>query len=266
MQLLAGFIIAALIALLAHRLRSLSSSGALAAVLVGTIVFGLGGWRWAALLLTFFISSSLLTRTFRRRKAGLSEKFAKGGERDAGQVFGNGGLASLLTLLYALFPDASWTWPAFAASLAAVNADTWATELGVLSRTQPRLITDLRRRVEQGTSGGISPTGTLAALAGAGLVGLLAAALDGQGASCQTGLVVTLAGLLGSLADSWLGATLQAMYHCPVCKKETERHPRHLCGAETAQVRGWAWLNNDRVNLAAAAGGAAIALVSTVLM
>ena len=59
MQLLIGFLCAALIAFLAYRTRSLSKSGALGALLEGTIIFGLGGWQWAVLLLTFFISSSV---------------------------------------------------------------------------------------------------------------------------------------------------------------------------------------------------------------
>ena len=249
MQLLAGFSLALLIAFLAYRAHSLSRSGAFAAVLVGTVIFGVGGWQWAVLLLTFFISSSGLTRAFKQRKRGLSEKFSKGGQRDAGQVLGNGGLATLFAGLHYFFPTAPWVWLAFAASLAAVNADTWATELGVLNPHPPRMITDLRKVVEKGTSGGISWIGTLASLAGSGLIGVLAALLAPQPLSPLIGLWVTLAGLLGSLFDSFLGATVQAIYHCPTCEKETERHPLHTCGTPTQLNRGLPWLDNDLVNL-----------------
>lgn len=249
MQLLSGFLLALLIAFLAYRLHSLSRSGALAAVLVGTVIFGIGGWQWAVLLLTFFISSSGLTRAFKQRKRGLSEKFSKGGQRDAGQVLGNGGLATLFAGLHYFFPTAPWVWLAFAASLAAVNADTWATELGVLNPHPPRMITDLRKVVEKGTSGGISWTGTLASLAGSGLIGVLAALLAPPPLSPLIGIWVTLAGLLGSLFDSFLGATIQAIYHCPTCAKETERHPLHTCDTPTHLKRGLPWLDNDLVNL-----------------
>src|SRR5574341_2039050 len=94
MQLFIGLILAVLIAFAARRAHSLSRDGAFAAALVGTIIFGLGGWQWAVLLLTFFVSSSVLTRTFKSQKQGLNEKFSKGGERDASQVLGNGGLAA----------------------------------------------------------------------------------------------------------------------------------------------------------------------------
>jgi uncharacterized protein (TIGR00297 family) len=202
------------------------------------------------LLLTFFTTSSVLTRAFKKRKSGLSEKFSKGGQRDAGQVFGNGGLATLFAGLTILYPNDPRLWLAFAASLAAANADTWATELGVLNPRPPRLITRPARVVEQGTSGGISLIGTLAALAGAALIGLLAGLLAPAGNQWTTFIIVTLAGLLGSLFDSLLGATIQAIYYCPICVKETERFPIHTCGTPTTQIRGWKWMNNDWVNFA----------------
>ncbi len=249
MQLLLGFFLAILIAYAAFRARSLSRSGALAAVVVGTVIFGMGGWQWAVLLLTFFISSSVLTRSFKKRKVGLNEKFSKGSQRDAGQVFGNGGLATLFAGLHYFFPGEPWVWAAFAAALAAVNADTWATELGVLNPHPPRMITNLSKIVEKGTSGGISPLGTLASLAGSGVIGLLAGIFAG---SLTLGLLITLAGLLGSLFDSLLGATIQAIYHCPTCNKETERHPLHTCGTPTTLKRGYEWLDNDWVNFGCA--------------
>ncbi len=262
-QLLLGLLFALIIAFLAHRAHSLSRSGAYAAILVGTLIFGLGGWRWAIILLTFFISSSALTRSFHKRKLALSEKFEKGGQRDAAQVLANGAVASLFAGLHFFFPAASWPWLAFAASMAAVNADTWATELGVLNPVSPRLITN-GKAADRGTSGAISLYGTLSALAGAALVAILAAALnpyDRASLFTYYFLVITLAGIAGALFDSLLGATVQAIYHCPQCDKETERHPVHTCGTETAQIRGWRWLNNDLVNLACAMVGAAIGLI-----
>jgi uncharacterized protein (TIGR00297 family) len=258
MQLIIGFFLASIIAYLAYRARSLDRSGAFAALVVGTVIFGLGGLRWAVLLLTFFITSSGLSRAFKDRKREANEKYAKGGQRDAGQVFGNGGIAALFAALHSFYPEATWPWLGFAASLAAVNADTWATELGVLNPTAPRLITDLRKVVEKGTSGGVSWVGTLASLAGAGIIGLEAALLNASGVDWVFFVLVTLAGLLGGLFDSLLGATVQAIYYCPTCQKETERTPTHGCGTPTAQIRGWAWLDNDWVNFACGAFGVGV--------
>ena len=260
LQFIFGFLCAAIIAFVAYRAHSLSRSGAWAALAEGTIIFGLGGWPWAVLLLAFFISSSALTRAFAKRKAVLNEKFDKGGQRDIGQVLANGGIASIFAGLHFFFPQAAWAWLAFAASMAAVNADTWATELGVLNPSMPRLITSWRP-VERGTSGGISVFGTLAAAGGAALIAILAGLVRPSGTYWTVTGFAFLGGLLGSLFDSLLGATVQAIYRCPHCDKETEKHPLHTCGAQTIQVRGWKWLNNDMVNVGCALVGAVIGMV-----
>ncbi len=262
MQILYGFLLAVSVAYLAYRAHSLDRSGAIAATVVGTIIFGLGGLSWAILLLTFFVTSSGLSRAFKKRKMDLNEKFSKGHERDAGQVLGNGGLATLFAALHAISPESVLPWICFAACLAAVNADTWATELGVLNPTRPRMITDLRKPVEKGTSGGISLFGTLASLAGSMIIALPAVLLSTVGElDARYFLLITVAGLAGSLFDSLLGATVQAMYYCPTDQKETERHPFHTCGTQTVHVRGWEWLDNDQVNFACSAIGAVTALL-----
>ena len=258
LQLLIGFLLAIIVAYLAYRVHSLNQSGAIAATITGTIVFGLGGLQWAILLLTFFITSSGLSRLFKKRKQGLNEKFSKGSERDAGQVLGNGGLATAFVLVHFFYPESAIGWVGFAAALAAVNADTWATELGVLNPTAPRMITHLRKRVEKGTSGGISLFGTLASLLGAATIALPASIFADNWILLP---LITFAGLAGSLFDSLLGATVQAMYFCPTDQKETEKHPLHTCGAETVHIRGWAWLDNDWVNFACSAFGVIIAIL-----
>ncbi|HAV78317.1 MAG TPA: DUF92 domain-containing protein [Anaerolineae bacterium] len=256
MQLFYGFFLAVIIAYIAFRARSLSKDGAFAAILVGAVVFGLGGLRWAILLLIFFITSSALSSLFKKHKRGLNEKFSKGTKRDAGQVLGNGGLATAFVLINSLYPESSIGWVGFAASLAAVNADTWATELGVLNPSPPRMITDLRKRVEKGTSGGVSLFGTLASLLGASAIAIPAALFTDNWLLFP---LITFAGLAGSLFDSFLGATVQAMYYCPTDNKETEKHPLHTCGTQTVHTRGWRWLTNDWVNFACGAFGLLIA-------
>jgi uncharacterized protein (TIGR00297 family) len=263
-QLLLGTALALAVGYLGYRRRSLSRSGMVGAGLVGGLAFGVGGWAWGSLLVIFFIGSSALTHFKQRRKAALADKFSKGGQRDIGQVLANGGAGALAALGHAVWPDPVW-WLAFAGAMATVNADTWATELGVLSRVRPFLLTT-GHQVEPGTSGAISRAGTLAALAGAAVIGLaaagfdLAAGVDPQMAGALL-LVTTLAGLLGSVADSLLGATVQAIYQCDRCRKETERHPLHVCGAQTRRIRGLAWLNNDWVNFVSSLAGSVLAVV-----
>jgi Raf kinase inhibitor-like YbhB/YbcL family protein/uncharacterized protein (TIGR00297 family) len=270
-QLGIGFLLALAIALAAYYAGSLSRSGAAAAILLGTAIFGIGGYPWAMLLLGFFISSSLLSRLFREQKSKLDEKFSKGSQRDAGQVLANGGAAGLLVILQAAVPDSAWPWVAAAVSLAAANADTWSTELGVLSRKPPRLITT-GKITEPGTSGAISLTGTLNGTAGALLIAILAVLVWPPYAGSEINVIaiplrlglITLGGLAGSLLDSLLGATLQAIYRCPTCAKETERHPLHICGTQTIQIRGLSWLNNDWVNTACTVSGALLGVAMAV--
>ena len=273
MQLLIGFLLASLVGYLAYRRQSLSASGLLGAIFTGTVIFGLGGLAWGVLLIAFFVSSSGLSHYKAGLKEALAEKFSKGSRRDLAQTLANGGAGAVFVIASWLWPHPLW-WVAFIGAMATVNADTWATELGVLNKAKPRLITSLKE-VEVGTSGGVSRTGTFAALAGAGFIGLCATAftLLGTGSMiapgsrweiyAQLGLTVLalslVSGLLGSLFDSWLGATVQSIYYCATCEKETERYPRHKCGTPTRPLRGWRWLDNDWVNFLSSVVGAALA-------
>jgi uncharacterized protein (TIGR00297 family) len=258
LQLSLGFTLAALVSILAYRIEGLSLGGAWAATAVGGLIFALGGLQWAVLLLGFFISSSILSRAFAGRKKDLNEKSAKGSRRDSIQVLANGGVGALLAILQGFYPAQIWPWIAYAASMATVNADTWGTEIGVLSRHQPRLITT-GLHVARGISGGITLMGTLAALGGALLIALLAALLAPVTGLGKILVVISLTGLAGSLFDSLLGAALQIVYRCPRCEVQTERHPVHSCGTRSEAQRGWRWMNNDTVNFLSAAFGAVLA-------
>jgi len=258
LQIVIGFSLAAIVAILAWRMGSLSTSGAWGALLTGGLIFGMGGLPWAILLLAFFISSSALSKAYKKRKASLAEKYSKGDRRDWGQVMANGALGASLAVVFFIFPQQAWVWLGFAGAMAAVNADTWSTELGVLSSIPPRMITN-GHVVDRGTSGGITLAGTLAALAGAALIALAALLINPTQRWLLSLAIIILAGLVGALVDSVLGATVQAIYWCPSCSKETERHPTHTCGSATQQVRGWSWINNDVVNFICSLIGASVA-------
>ncbi len=266
-ELVGGLALSLVIGVIGYRGGALSGSGVVGALITGTLIFGLGGWEWGILLVAFFVSSSVLSSYHARDKQELAEKFAKGHQRDLGQALANGGVAALLALLSKLLPlpgggrEGVW-FVACAGAMAAVNADTWATELGVLSPRSPRLITT-GQRVEVGASGGVTWLGTVASLGGAlfiGLLGELGALVLRQGWASAGVLLLaaTVGGLAGSLGDSLLGASMQAIYWCDACGKETERKV-HRCGTQTRLSRGWRWLGNDLVNFIASAVGALVA-------
>lgn len=264
---LLGFLFSSGIALLAYRRRSLTPSGVAGAILTGTTTVGFGGWAWGLSLIFFFVSSSLLSHFRKGDKAAIAEdKFSKGSERDILQVAANGGVATLFSLCYGLSTSAtirSAYEAGYIGAFATATADTWATELGTLSTRPPRLITT-GKLTTPGTSGGVTVVGTSVAAAGATALGLFYALLRGQRYVTLT-LIAFLSGLAGSLFDSLLGATIQAMYYCPVCKKETERRV-HSCGTQTLPLRGISWFDNDVVNFVATLFGAGVAVeVHTIL-
>lgn len=247
----------AIISLIAHRRGSLSGSGVAGAILVGALTFGFGGWSWGLLLAVFFVSSSLLSHYKESEKRAVAEKFDKTHRRDLAQALANGGVGAGAALLSVLVPAPIW-FPFFTGVMATVNADTWATELGTLSPRPPRLITT-GRTVEVGTSGGVSLLGTTVSLAGGLLIGLVAALTQRKKRAGPLILAAGVAGLAGSLFDSLLGATVQQIYYCDCCAKETERRI-HKCGYATRPLRGWSWLNNDLVNFLASLVGGLVAV------
>ncbi len=269
LQLVLGLLLSSIIAYAGYRKRALATSGVFGAMLVGTLIFGLGGWVWGMVLIAFFVLSSGLSAYKKTVKQGLAEKFEKGARRDFWQALANGGLGALIACASVLWHSPVW-FAAFLGAMATVNADTWATELGVLSRRPPRLITN-GRPVEPGTSGGISGLGIGATLAGGLCIGLAALTFllmdsywGGRGLQGAENTLATLArllpvatlgGLIGSLTDSWLGATVQVIYFSTGRHKETERRI-DPDGTPNTYLRGWRWLTNDWVNFLSSAAGA----------
>lgn len=243
------------IAFLAHRSRALSRSGALAAIGVGTACTT-AGWSWAWLLIAFFASATVLSRTGeslkRERLAGIP---GKGANRDARQVLANGGVFALLAIT-SLFSHSAAVEALAAAALAASTGDTWATELGTLSREMPRSILSMNV-VPRGTSGGVTVVGVAASIAGGGLIALVAS-LAGWS---STAVCAALAGGFGgSLIDSILGATVQQKRWCEQCGRGTERAV-HDCGTRTVHRGGMRWVDNDVVNFLSSIGGAMLGLL-----
>ncbi|MDE2481782.1 MAG: DUF92 domain-containing protein [bacterium] len=246
-----GAAFALAVAFAAYRAHALDRGGAIAAFAVGTLTFGIGGWQATLVLFAFFVPSTLLSRLGRVRKRALTD-IGKGGARDAWQVFANGGVAAL-ALLFARVHDAA-AFAAFAGAFAAASADTWGTEIGTLARGTPRSILTLRR-LATGLSGGITLRGSLATLGGAACVALVAGAVH-----LASSLPIFIAGVVGAFADSFLGASAQALRYCPACARDCETDP-HVCGTPTVLRRGMSWLGNDAVNLAATLAGAAIGVL-----
>ncbi|WP_066173426.1 DUF92 domain-containing protein [Bacillus marinisedimentorum] len=240
----ADIILILLIAALAYygfKLRLLTLSGSAAAAAVGAAVyigFGLSG---LALLGFFFISSTLLGKVKDNRL--VDEVTKKGSKRDAVQVLANGGPAALFAVA-AVFSGTEYAPLLFSVSFAAAASDTWASEIGILSRKPPFHLLRFQQ-VTPGTSGAISAAGTAAAFSGAASTSLLAVLLF-EGFSAYEWSVITISGFAGSLADTLLGGTVQVSYKCTTCGIETEKEMH--CGKRTAWNSGYRFITNDAVN------------------
>ncbi|HYW50531.1 MAG TPA: DUF92 domain-containing protein [Gemmatimonadaceae bacterium] len=232
----------------------LTTRGAIAAAALGA-TSAVAGLDWMALLLTFFISSVLLGRIGReekrRRSAAVIEK---AGPRDAAQVLANGAVFGI-GAGFAMDARISTALAATAlGALAAATADTWGTEIGMLSRQAPRSILTWQP-LEPGMSGGVSMQGLFATAGGACVIGLLAYLLQWP---AQVAIAATVGGITGAMSDSLLGATLQQRRRSTRTGRITER-TRDSDGTPTERAGGLQWLDNDGVNFAATLIGAGTA-------
>ena len=250
-----GGIVAAIIVIVAHKRRYLSASGAATALVFG-VICSAAAWGWAALLIAFFVSGTLFSHYKEDRKAvRMAAVVAKGGNRDAWQVFANGGV--LCASAAASLASSSPVWMCIGAgAIGASAADTWATEIGVLSNHEPRSILT-RRVVAPGQSGGITALGTFAGILGGAA---MAAVAFGAGWGTSAVAAAILGGVGGCTLDSILGATLQVGRWCDRCNTSTERNV-HDCGSATSVAAGLPWMDNDFVNALSSAFGGFLGII-----
>ncbi|MDQ0197298.1 DUF92 domain-containing protein [Neobacillus ginsengisoli] len=223
-------------------LRSLTVSGAIAAIIVGMAVFIGFGARGLFLLGVFFSTSSLWSKYKSTYKKSIEEKVAKGSTRDWRQVIANGGFAALLSIIVYFHHDQIWL-IGFAVCLASANSDTWASELGSLSRKDPIYIRTFKR-IERGTSGAISILGSACALSGSFLIALISSWLFHL--NIYNSFIVFLFGFIGNIIDTLVGAFYQQVFVCSQCRIETEK--KFHCERATTRIKGYFIVDNDTVN------------------
>lgn len=282
LSLIVGFGGAFLIGLVAYHFGWLTKGGGLAAGLVGGSVFSFSGWPGTALLLAFFVSSSLLSRLPKNRallgsadewSPALPESFREA--RRARQVMANGAVSAMCAgvLGYIDFFGivgeqpmglslVEWQYVmrlALAGAFAAAAADTWATEIGKWAGARPRSALT-GRILSAGESGGMTAQGTFSGLIGAAVIGFVAA-LVWEDFGVFEAVLITVAGFAGMWFDSLLGASVQHKAECDICgHTEDRRHPHKV-----TRLQGLTWCDNDVVNLAATGFGAGFAAILGIL-
>ncbi|ETW76557.1 hypothetical protein HETIRDRAFT_460821 [Heterobasidion irregulare TC 32-1] len=294
---LVPFLFATALSVNGLRKRSLSPSGAAAAFLTGISMLSMPLRTPGISLIVFYLIGSSATRAGKKEKALLEDGHDKAGAgyRNGMQVFSNSASALVAALLWGAlhapgFPAARQVSRALGAHLVNYTPDAWcpldasanqgwsrallmivlghfacclgdtlASELGILSKTPPILLTTLSR-VPPGTNGGLSLLGTVASISGGAAMGLtMFATLVAENSSCreqtaslfwQLLLLGAGAGGFGSLLDSLLGATLQRTQYSNTTKRiltDTSAVPDSK--ADIKVVSGFDILTNNQVNL-----------------
>jgi len=271
---LIGLLVVGAFGVLSIKLKIVTISGLIAGFIVGYVVWFFGGWTWFIIILMFHLSAAFFTKFKYKRKVkeGLAQE--KGGARPWSNVFANGGFPTICAALDGIFVllilggffDIFLF--GFIGAVATMTADTIATETGLLSKTNPRLVTKWSKVVEPGTSGGVTILGELGALVGTVIIGGMAWLLAGLGVltsafTYQLLIAAIISGMIGCLIDSIFGATIQGIFQCNVCNKITEK-AKH-CGAKSTHLRGLAFFENNTVNFVASMSGGLIAMLIFVI-
>jgi len=187
--LLAGILV--FFSIISFKKKFLDAGGVLIANFVGLMIFYLGGIPYFLLAVLFFVVAEASTLLPSHNKPDRHEK------RTIGNIFGNSGVAVIALFLGSPI--------GFFGALAAALADTLSSELGMLSKKSPVLITNLKK-VEHGADGGVTPLGMWSAILGAGIIAAIHFALNG---SLYLAMVLVLVGFFGSAVDSFFGAIFE---------------------------------------------------------
>lgn len=183
--------------------KKLTPAGAIAAGIIGAVVYAATGMQGIILLLTFFILSVLATAHRKAEKIKIDVAHSQSGGRNAGQVFANGGVAALMALLIIFDPiHEAFYAIMMACSLSSALSDTLSSELGIVYGTKYYNILSFKKD-KNGLNGVVSLEGSLFGFAGAGFVGIASSGFTAIAA------IITFSGFLGNLSDSYLGATLE---------------------------------------------------------
>ena len=249
-KLLLGFIVGSLIGLFSYIVRLLTKSGTLAVIFVATVVCGFGSWTTWGLLILFFASSGCIHLVKKKVTVTKSKpNVEKGHTRDAWQVLANS-LPAIISLVLFYYTKKQLFLIGYVSGVAGATADTWGSEIGILSKKVPRSILSFKQ-IEPGLSGGVSILGSIASFFGSLLISfsfwlVYSWHLIFQLPTSLFVIVPLICGVFDSLVDSLLGATLQTKYRCPIFGQLTEQTQHHL--KQTKQISGLSWMTNDWVN------------------
>jgi uncharacterized protein (TIGR00297 family) len=200
-------LILALSAILSVASKKLTPIAGVCAFFVGVCIYIGAGPGGLTALAAFFVMSTWATAHKKEQKAKLEAKPQHQERRKAGQVFANGGVAAVLGITSILLPQ-HYTVIALmvVSAISAATADTLASELGIVYGSNAFNILSFKRETK-GLDGVISIEGTLLGMAGSLIIACIYCAFAGFGLMAL--IIIVVAGTLGNLIDSVLGALLE---------------------------------------------------------
>jgi uncharacterized protein (TIGR00297 family) len=274
-----GLLVMIVVGALAYKLQFVDISGLISAFVVGFTIWYTGGVVSFIVILFFFLSAGLATKRKYKEKAKHDLAQEGKGKRSWINVLGSGvipmmfSIASYMTGLSPELSAAGWPFLLFGGYVGAVattTADTLASEIGVFSKSKPRLITNLRRKVPRGTIGAVSLLGEGVALFAGLFIGvlvlifaLLAPGMVPAIATTEQLIVIVplsmLTAFIGCNLDSLFGAVLQNRFVCEICGAITDKE--FHCNYETKYVGGFKSFSNMHVNLGSSGMGATLGII-----
>ena len=234
MNVLPSIILSLLLGLLAFLKKALTYPALILAIIFAFIITYYGGLSAFIILVSVFIGS-IITKILNKEKKSEKRKFI--------QIISNVGMATFSIILFKLTLNDLYLL-IYAAVMAESLADTLASDIGMLSKKDPiNLLT--WKKGEKGLSGNISLLGIASSFVGSFVIAIIY--FLGINSNIEETLIIIASGVVGSLVDSFLGATIQVKYKCPKCNKITEK--KKHCNKKTKYIRGVKWIDNNMVNL-----------------
>lgn len=236
-----GFSLSLVIAFVAYLNKAFTLSGFIASVIVGTLIYFFGTYIIFTLLMFFFITSSAFTKYEGNKNERTSRNYI--------QVIVNAFAALLFSTLYYFLNDSIYLILA-SIGIAASTSDTRASEIGKKTTGRTVSILDFKT-MKKGESGGISLLGTVSALFGSLFIALIFVSLVKISNIEITNIyiyiiIITLAGFIGNIFDSYFGILLQEKYYDEeknlIVEKRNEKK-------DNGKVSGFKYINNDVVNV-----------------
>ncbi len=221
---------------ISYYLKSVNRSGFYGGLIMGFLITIYGGWAFVFPLGVFFILSSILGKLAKE----ISFQKVNREKRDIIQVYANGGVCLFLCIISFFLNSHIFIMPMFLASVSSATADTWGTEFGKFSKQLPISIISLKK-MEHGSSGGITTIGTIGSFLGASVIGLISWIF--LGISLKISIAIALIGFFSAITDSILGAIAQAKFET----QNGDIIEYQISGA--ILISGYKWIDNNMVNL-----------------